>query len=132
VLYIGLAKLTDAPLFLLVLIIVLTVAHRLLDRNAAPMWADFLMKDAAYGWVQETGIEYHLFFRSHFAEWSQIQRIEHFADNGRTKIFLVGKTRPVQFGPSNVSGLDSFLKKNKAHYSDGNFIEYGVERKSTI
>ena len=136
--YLALARLTDAPLFVLVLIIFLTVAHRLLNRRAAAMWTVFLTKDAAYGRVTESGIEYNEFFWSHFADWSQIRCVEHFADTGRTKIYLFGKSRPVQFGRSEkealhdcgTSGVRERLK-NQVQYSGGNFIEHLMERNFT-
>jgi hypothetical protein len=99
-LYVALARITDAQLFVLVMIIVLTAVRRLLDRRAAAMWAVFLTKDAAYGRVTESGVEYNEFFRSHSADWSQIRCVEHIADSGRIKIYLFGKSRPVQFGGS--------------------------------
>jgi hypothetical protein len=135
-LYVALAKVTDAPLFVLVMITVLTAVHRLLDRRAAAMWVVFLTKDAAYGRVTESGIEYNEFFRSHSADWSQIRYIEHIADSGRIKIYLFGKSRPVQFGGSKKesSGASALreLLKNQVQYSGGDFIECRTDRTFTL
>ncbi len=135
-LYMALEKMTDAPLFVLVLIIVLTVVHHLLDRRAAPIWAVFLAKDAAYGSVSESGIEYHEFCWSHSADWSQIRCVEHFADSGRIKIYISGKSRPVQFArskkeDSGISAVHRLLKK-QVQNSGGDFIECPPERTFTL
>jgi hypothetical protein len=94
-LYAALARVTDDALFVLVMILVLTPLRRLLDSRARAMWTMFLTKDAAYGRLTESGIDYSEFFHRHSADWSQIRCVEHFADSGRTKIYLFGKSRPV-------------------------------------
>jgi hypothetical protein len=135
-LYVALTRVTDDALFVLVMILVLTPLRRLLDRRAAAMWAVFLTKDAAYGRVTESGIEYNEFFRSHSADWSQIRCVEHFADSGRTKIYLFGKSRPVQFGRSKTEGSRAStvleLLKNQVQCSGGDFIECQPESTLTL
>ena len=135
-LYVALAKVTDAPLFVLVMILVLTPLRRLINSRARAMWAVFLTKDAAYGTITESGIEYTEFFRSHSADWSQIRCVEHFADDGRTKIYLFGKNRPVQFGRSTREGSGASivreLLKNQVQCSGGDFIECRPERTFTL
>ena len=125
--YAALAKVTDDALVVLVLILVLTPLHRLLDSRARVPWAVFLTKDAAYGRITESGIEYNEFFHSHCADWSQIRCVEHFSDSGRTKIYLVGKSRPVQFGRSTKEGSGASAVhealKNHVQCSGGDFIE---------
>src|SRR5205823_450768 len=74
VLYGALARFTDWPSFLFLLIVILTVIHRALDRNAGGMWAIFLTKDSAYGGVTQLGIEYHTVFRKDVLYWSQIDQ----------------------------------------------------------
>ena len=135
-LYVALGRVTDDALFVLVMILVLTPLRRLLDCRARAKWAVFLTKDAAYGRITEAGIEYNEFFRSHSADWAQIRCVEHFADSGRTKIYLLGKSRPVQFGRSTKEGLGTStvreLLKNQVHCSGGDFIECHPERTLTL
>ena len=135
-LYAALARVTDDALVVLVLILVLTPLRRLLDRRARVTWAEFLTKDAAYGKITESGIEYNEFFHSHSADWSQIRCVEHFSDSGRTKIYLVGKSRPVQFGRSTKRGSGASavreLLKNRVQCSGGDFMECQPEPVFTL
>ena len=135
-LYAALARVTDDALFVLIMILVLTPLRRFLDSRGRVRWAVFLTKDAAYGKITESGIEYNEFFRSHSTAWSQIRSVEHFADSGRTKIYLVGKSRPVQFGRSTKEGFGSSavreLLKNQVQCSGGDFIECPPERIFTL
>src|SRR5258708_25374817 len=55
VLYWMLARFTDWPLFLFLLIVILTVIRRALNSYARSEWAVFIMKDGAYGWVTQLG-----------------------------------------------------------------------------
>jgi hypothetical protein len=135
-LYAALARVTGDVLVVLIMILVLTPLRRLLNSRARVMWTAFLTKDAAYGKITESGIEYNEFFHSHSAAWSQIRSIEHFADSGRTKIFLTGKSRPVQFARSTEEGFGAStvleLLKNKVQCSGGDFIECPPERSFTL
>ena len=135
-LYAALARVTNDALFVLVMILVLTPLRRILDHRARAIWAVFLTKDAAYGRVTESGIEYDEFFRSHSANWSQIRYIEHFADSGTIKIYLFGKSRPVQFGRSKKEDAGastvSQLLKNQIQRSGGDFVECPPEPTFTL
>jgi hypothetical protein len=95
--YWWLAKLTDSPLVVLVVVAVLTVIRRALHVGAE--WATFITKDAAYGRVIESGIQYRALHRDHFVAWPQIERLEYFADSGRINMYLCGENVPVQFAP---------------------------------
>src|SRR5437764_14304305 len=64
VLYGILARFTEWALLLFLLIVILTVIHRSLDRSAGGMWAVFIMKDSAYCRVTDSGIQYPILFRS--------------------------------------------------------------------
>lgn len=135
-LYVALARVTDDALFVLVMILVLTPLRRLLSGRARAMWGVFLTKDAAYGRITESGIEYNEFFCSHSFDWAQIRCVEHFADSGRTKIYLFGKGRPVQFGRSTKEGSGTStlreLLKNQVQRSGGDFIECHPGRTFTL
>jgi len=96
-LYWWLAKLTDSPLAVLVVVVFLTVIRRALNVRAE--WITFLMKDAACGVATESGVQYRALFRSHFVTWSQIERLEYFEDSDRINMYLRGKKVPVQFAP---------------------------------
>jgi hypothetical protein len=134
-LYVALARVTDDALFVLVMILVLTPLRRLLNGRARAMWV-FLTKDAAYGRITGSGIEYNEFFCSHSFDWAQIRCVEHFADSGRTKIYLFGKGRPVQFGRSTKEGPGTStvreLLRNQVQRSCGDFIECQPERTFTL
>ena len=130
VLYWILARFTDWPLFLFLIIVILTVIHRALDRNAGGMWAVFIMKDGAYGWVTQFGIEYHTPFRKDVVYWSQIHQLDYSPCTGRIAIYLHDRALPVQFGPRNVTtfssspefSLSRFLR-DKIESCGGIFVE---------
>src|ERR1700756_3007179 len=69
ILYWALARFTEWPLLLFVLIVILTPLHRALDRNAGGMWAVFAMRDTAYGWVTQGGIDYQTPFSKGSIPW---------------------------------------------------------------
>ena len=98
-LYWWLTKITSDVPFVLILIVVLTILRRTMDRSAREGWAKFITEDAAYGRVTESGIEYRTLFRRHFASWRQIERLEYIEDSGRISVYLCGKKVPVQFAP---------------------------------
>lgn len=119
-LYWLLAKFTPWPSFLFLLIVVLTTVRRAFARNAGGMWAVFFMKDSAYGWVTDSGIQYHTSFhaRSNVLRWSQMSQMDYFSTSGRVTVYLRDKTLPIQFGPCDIptltgrSALNQFLKCN--------------------
>jgi len=105
-LYWLLAKFTPWPSFLFLLIVILTFLHRAFDRNAGGMWVVFFMKDSAYGWVTESGIEYDTSFNaSKVIRWAQIDQIDYFSTSGRVMMYLRNKGLPIQFGPCDTPTL---------------------------
>ena len=98
-LYLFLAKITDNPLFVFIVIVILTPLRRAMNSHARAGWANFVLKDAAYGRATETGITYRALFRDHVIVWSQIERLEYVAKEGRIKVYLLGKRVPAQFAP---------------------------------
>lgn len=99
-LYWWLSKLTGSPGFVLIVVVVCTVARRAIYRYSREGWIKFITKDAAYGRVSETGIQYRVLLRNHFANWSQIEQIEHLERSGRINVYVAGKKQPVQFAPT--------------------------------
>jgi len=130
VLYWILSRFTDWPLFLFLLIVILTVIHRALDRNAGGMWAVYIMKDSAYGWVTPLGIEYQTPFRKDVVHCSQIAQLDYSPRTGRITMYLHDRALPVQFGPHNVTtfskspefSLSRFLR-DKIESCGGIFVE---------
>src|SRR5258707_1312654 len=112
VLYLVLERFTEWTLLLFPLIVILTVIHRALDRNAGGMWAVFVMKDSAYGWVTESGFEYHTVFRREAVRWSQIEQLDYSPSTGRIAIYLRGRSLPIQFGPRDVTNLSKTKEFN--------------------
>lgn len=126
-LYWWLAKLTGSPVFVLILVVVLTIARRAMNRISREGWIKFITKDAAHGRVTEAGIQYRAPFRNHFVSWSQIERIEHFERSGRINVYLTGKKQPVQFAPTKAPlpptcwpGIPDGLRE-RVHPSDNAF-----------
>jgi hypothetical protein len=124
VLYWVLAEFTEWPLFLFLLIVILTVLHRVLDPNAGGMWAVFFMKDTAYGWVTQAGIEYYTPFSKGTVRWSDIYQLD-YSPSGRIVVYLRGKGLPLQFGPyeaitnSHGNSLGDLLRET----CGGTFVE---------
>jgi hypothetical protein len=120
----------DFALVLFVLIVPLTVMRRALS-PAWKGWALYFMKDAAYGSVNEAGIEYRTVFRKkNFVPWSKINQAEYSPSNGRVRIYLSDKTLPIQFGrcdEATESKTHEFASlrflKEKIQSSGGSFLE---------
>jgi hypothetical protein len=125
VLYWALARFTEWPLLLFVLIVILTVLHRAFDRNAGGMWAVFVMKDTAYGWVSQAGIEYKTPFSKGHVQWSDVYQLDYSPYTGRIVVYLRGKGLPLQFGPyeavtdSHGNSLSDLLRET----CGGTFVE---------
>lgn len=79
-------------------------------------WIDFLLRDAAYGVVTESGICYRNFFGELSLSWSSIAQVDYLLEQGdRIEIFKVpvrSVSRPlsIHFGPSraNANALTQF------------------------
>src|SRR6266487_6862048 len=127
-LYFWLAKLTDSPLFVFPLIVVLTAIRRAMDSHARRGWLDLFMKDAAYGLVIEYGIEYRTPFSSQFVSWSEMERLEFSQRSGRIKMYVSDKALPVQFAPSKQLGAHSGVQslpdvlRQQVEFSGGSFV----------
>jgi hypothetical protein len=123
-LYWVLATFTDWPLFLFLLIVVLTIIHRSLNPNAGGMWAMFIMKDSAYGWVTDSGIEYRTLFRNGKVHWSDIYQLDYSARTGRITVYLRQRTLPVQFGPPSIQQSDMVqVLQSNTRSCGGIFVE---------
>ena len=130
VLYGILARFTEWALLLFLLIVILTVIHRSLDRSAGGMWAVFIMKDSAYGRVTDSGIEYRTLVRRGAMQWPQIEQLDYSPNTGRIAIYLHDRALPIQFGPRDLtafsetseSTLSRFLR-DKIESCGGIFVE---------
>lgn len=137
-LYCWLTKITTDVLFILILIVVLTILRRAMNRSAREGWAKFITEDAAYGRLTESGIEYRAPFRKHFASWPEIGRLEYFEGSGRIHMYLCEGKIPVQFAfhkgqppPAYWPGIPDVLRQRPQSHSNFAVTE-GSNAQATI